>query len=135
MRYVSVPSELHSSEVRSEEFCLSPGRYVRFKPPKQKSASRFVPLDKLVVVRNESIKINKDATYQYAEIGDIDVATGGVTEDTDVTVAGRFSHSRGADQTQGGCDEDRRARHEMVPPRRTQITRTASERNSRTPTA
>ena len=79
MKYVRVPRELRTDEIRDEEFCFSPGRFVRFVPPKQTGASHFAPLDKLVVVRDEAIKAKKGETYRYAEIGDIDVATGGVT--------------------------------------------------------
>lgn len=78
MKYVCVPRELHTSDVLVEEACFSPGRYVRFVPPKQKGASRYAPLDKLVVVREEMVKVRKGETYRYAEIGDIDVATGGI---------------------------------------------------------
>lgn len=78
MKYVRVPQELHSNDIRKAEACFSPGRYVRFVPPTLKGASYFVPLDKLVVVREESIKAVKAHTYRYAEIGDINVSTGGV---------------------------------------------------------
>lgn len=78
MKYVRVPRELNTSDIRAEEFCFSPGRYVRFVPPKKRSASNFVPLDQLVVVREETVKASKSETYRYAEIGDIDVATGGI---------------------------------------------------------
>lgn len=40
--------------------------------------SHFVPLDKLVTVRDESVKAAKADNYRYAEIGNIDVDTGGV---------------------------------------------------------
>lgn len=79
MKYVRAPRELHSTELRAGEACYSPGRYVRFVPPKSRGVSQFAPLDKLVVVREDSVKTRKSATYRYAEIGDIDVATGGVT--------------------------------------------------------
>lgn len=78
MKYVRVPSEVHTRDVAAEGACFSPGRYVRFIPPAQKGASHYVPLDKLVVVRDETTPIEKGATYRYAEIGDINVATGGV---------------------------------------------------------
>src|SRR5579862_1567971 len=78
MKYVRVPRELHISDVLTEEACFSPGRYVRFIPPKQKGASHYVPLDKLVTVREEVVKARKEETYRYAEIGDINVATGGI---------------------------------------------------------
>lgn len=79
MKYVRVPRELHSNELRAGEACFSPGRYVRFVPPKSRGASQYAPLDKLVVVREDSVKARKADTYRYAEIGDINVATGGVT--------------------------------------------------------
>lgn len=78
MKYVRVPRELHTSDVLAEEACFSPGRYVRFVPPTQKGASRYAPLDKLVVVREEVVKARKGETYRYAEIGDINIATGGI---------------------------------------------------------
>jgi hypothetical protein len=78
MKYVRVPGELHTSQVLAEGFCFSPGRYVRFIPPKQKGASHYAPLDKLVVVREDVLKVRKDETYRYAEIGDINVATGAI---------------------------------------------------------
>jgi len=52
---------------------------VLFIPPTQKLASSFAPLDKLVVIRDEPIKAKNDQVYRYAEIGDIDVTTGGVS--------------------------------------------------------
>lgn len=76
MKYVHVPRELHTSDVLAEEACFSPGRYVRFIPPK--GASHYAPLDKLVVVREEIVKAQKGETYRYAEIGDINVTTGGI---------------------------------------------------------
>lgn len=79
MKYVRVPRELNTSDVRGEENCFSPGRYVRFLPPQQKGASHYAPLDKLVVVRDETVKTHKAGIYAYAEIGDINVSTGGVT--------------------------------------------------------
>lgn len=78
MKYVRVPRELHTSDVLAEEACFSPGRYVRFVPPKQKGNSHYVPLDKLVRVREEAVKIQKGENYRYAEIGDINVATGSI---------------------------------------------------------
>jgi hypothetical protein len=79
MKYVHVPTELSISEIRSGGACFSPGRYVRFIPPKSSSASWFVSLDKLVVLRNSQVAVEKSEWYHYAEIGDIDVTTGGVT--------------------------------------------------------
>lgn len=79
MKYVRVPRELHTGDVLAEETCFSPGRYVRFVPPTQKGASHYAPLDKLVHVREETVKAKKGGTYRYAEIGDINVATGGIT--------------------------------------------------------
>lgn len=79
MRYVRVPTEISSQDLRGEAFCFSPGRYVRFVPPtKLGAASQFAPLDQLVTVRDETVKVKKGDTYRYAEIGDIDVDTGGV---------------------------------------------------------
>jgi len=78
MKYVRVPQELQSNDIRQAEACFSPGRYVRFVPPALKGASHFAPLDKLVFVREESVKAVKADTYRYAEIGDINVSTGGV---------------------------------------------------------
>jgi len=79
MKYVSVPSELSVEEIRKNDFCLSPGRYVRFIPPAVKAASYYVPLDKLVEIRNDRAKTTKGEWYRYAEIGDIDVSTGGIS--------------------------------------------------------
>ena len=76
--YVRVSRELHTTEIRAEETCFSPGRYVRFLPPKQKGASHYAPLSKLVIVREEVVRARKGDTYRYAEIGDIDVTTGGI---------------------------------------------------------
>lgn len=78
MRYVRAPSELHCAEIRAEGFCFSPGRYVRFIPPTHSDTLRFAPLGKLVVMRNEVVRVHADEPYRYAEIGDIDVSTGGV---------------------------------------------------------
>lgn len=78
MRYVRVPTEISSAAVRAEAFCFSPGRFVRFVPPQAGAGSHFAPLDKLIVVRDESVKVAKGQTYRYAEIGNIDVDTGGV---------------------------------------------------------
>ncbi|MEQ2006032.1 MAG: hypothetical protein ABMA26_04470 [Limisphaerales bacterium] len=79
MKYVRVPRELHTSDVLAEEACFSPGRYVRFVPPRNTGASHYVPLDKLAVVRDEPVKVQKGEAYRYAEIGDINVANGGVS--------------------------------------------------------
>ena len=78
MQYVSVPRELHTSDISAENMCFSPSRYVRFIPPQQRGASHFVSLDRLVVVREEAVKVRKGDVYRYAEIGDINVATGGI---------------------------------------------------------
>lgn len=78
MRYVHVPREISTEEICSESYCFSPGRYVRFVPPKAGAQSHFVPLDKLVRVRDETVRVDKGENYLYAEIGDIDVSTGGV---------------------------------------------------------
>ena len=78
MKYVRVPRELHVSDVLSEEACFSPGRYVRFDPPKSTGTTHYIPLDKLVILREEPARVRKDETYRYAEIGDIDVQTGTV---------------------------------------------------------
>lgn len=79
MKYVHVPRELHTNDILAEESCFSPGRYVRFIPPTHKSLSHYAPLDKLVLVREEPVKAQKSETYHYAEIGDINIATGGIT--------------------------------------------------------
>lgn len=78
MRYVSVPKELQLSDIQANEACFAPGRYVRFIPPKALSKNNFAPLDKLIILRDSRIVAKKDKIYQYAEIGDIDVATGGI---------------------------------------------------------
>jgi hypothetical protein len=78
VRYVRVPTEISSHDLCSEGFCFSPGRFVRFVPPEAGAGSHFAPLNKLVVVRNESVKVAKGESYRYAEIGNIDVDTGGV---------------------------------------------------------
>ena len=78
MKYVSVPNELSISEIQSNDACFSPGRYVRFIPPKTSSDTQFIPMDKLVVLRDERAVTKKKEKYKYAEIGDIDVNTGGV---------------------------------------------------------
>ena len=78
MKYVRVPRELNTSDVRAEEACFSPGRYVRFVPPKEKGLSHYVTLDKLVIVRDEVVKAQKSEPYRYAEIGDINVSNGGI---------------------------------------------------------
>jgi hypothetical protein len=74
MRYVRVPLEVPAAEVKKSDFCFSPGRYVRFVPPT--TSVDFAPLDRLVVLREEITKARKTDSYQYAEIGDIDVNTG-----------------------------------------------------------
>jgi len=78
MRYVSVPKELPFSEIRASEACFSPGRYVRFIPPKELSKKNFATLDRLILLRESRIVPKKDKPYRYAEIGDIDVGTGGI---------------------------------------------------------
>jgi hypothetical protein len=78
VKYVRVPRELDSRDVLHSEACFSPGRYVRFIPPKQKGSSHYAPLDKLVAIRSEVTKVRKGDLYRYAEIGDINVATGGI---------------------------------------------------------
>lgn len=78
MKYVRVPRELSTSYVLEEGACFSPSRYVRFIPPKERGPSHYAPLSKLVVVREEVMKVRKGETYRYAEIGDINIATGGI---------------------------------------------------------
>jgi len=78
MRYVSVPKELPLSEIRANETCIAPGRYVRFIPPKALSKSYFTTLNKVILLRETHTVAKKDRTYRYAEIGDIDVGTGGI---------------------------------------------------------
>ena len=78
MRYVSIPKELPLSQIRANEICFAPGRYVRFIPPKASSVNHFAPLDKLILMRDSRIIVKKDKPYRYAEIGDINVATGGI---------------------------------------------------------
>jgi hypothetical protein len=78
VKYVSVPDELHITEISAGEVCFAPGRYVRFIPPRGSSRSNFVSLDKLVVLRDSHITVSKDRAYRYAEIGDVDVDTGGI---------------------------------------------------------
>lgn len=78
MRYVSVPKELPLSEIRASEACFAPGRYVRFIPPKALSTKNFATLDRLILLRESRIVTKKDKPYRYAEIGDIDVGTGGI---------------------------------------------------------
>ncbi len=78
MRYVKVPTEIAIADIQAEGACFSPGRYVRFIPPKPTSSSTFAPLDKLVVWRGSRTKILKSEWYNYAEIGDINVHTGGI---------------------------------------------------------
>ncbi len=78
MRYVSVPKELRLSEIRGGEACFAPGRYVRFIPPKALSENNFTTLDKLIVLRDARLVAKKDKIYRYAEIGDINVNTGGI---------------------------------------------------------
>ncbi|WP_394689187.1 hypothetical protein [Hoeflea sp.] len=82
MRYVKVPSQIHSSELRSTDAVLSPGRYVRFIPPSSSKSVEYIQLDKLVNVAEGTVKINNAVKYRYAEIGSIDVETGGVRFDT-----------------------------------------------------
>jgi hypothetical protein len=79
MKYVGAPKELQSADVRASEACFSPGRYVRFIPPAEKGGSHYETLDKIVIVRDETLKARKDGRYRYAEIGDINTSTGGVT--------------------------------------------------------
>lgn len=78
MRFVHVPTAISSTELCREDFCFSPGRYVRFIPPEAGNAVVFHPLDRLVTVRNASVKVSRGAACRYAEIGDIDIDTGGI---------------------------------------------------------
>ncbi len=79
MKYVRVPKELATTDVLEEGACFSPGRYVRFIPPTLRGASHYAPLDKLVVIRDEQVTAENGRDYRYAEIGDINVTTGGIT--------------------------------------------------------
>lgn len=79
MRYVSVPKELPLSGISLNNACFAPGRYVRFVPPNTKAQKIFAPLDKLIVLRETKIIPQKEKYYRYAEIGDIDVNTGGIS--------------------------------------------------------
>lgn len=79
MKYVRIPTELPISDVVANSACLSPGRYARFIPPEVTKHSWFAPLDKLVILRESRATVKRGDSYKYAEIGDIDVGTGGVT--------------------------------------------------------
>lgn len=79
MKYVHVPTTLLSNEVRREGCCFSPSKYLRFIPPDR---SNYVTLDKLVELREKKINTKKGETYHYAEIGDIDIYTGGISFNT-----------------------------------------------------
>lgn len=79
MDYVKVPSALSNNDILAEDACFSPGRYVRFIPPELKGYSHYVPLNKLVHIRDEVTKASKHNDYRYVEIGDINVATGGIS--------------------------------------------------------
>lgn len=79
MQYVHVPSEISIADIQADGYCFAPGRYVKFIPPSKKSASNFAPLDKLLILRDTQTKISKDEQYHYAEIGDIEVTTGGIS--------------------------------------------------------
>ena len=46
---------------------------------RSKELSVICPLDRLVRVREESVKARKSEIYRYAEIGDINVTTGGIS--------------------------------------------------------
>ena len=78
MQYVDIPRQLSSNEILDADFCYSPGRYVRFIPPKIKSKTHFASLDELVELRSEKAEIAKGQSYSYAEIGDINVFTGDI---------------------------------------------------------
>jgi hypothetical protein len=78
MLYVRVPREITTKDLSENDCCFSPGRYVRFVPPSTSSGMNFVPLDRLVKVRDEVVQVKKANFYRYAEIGDIDVRTGGI---------------------------------------------------------
>lgn len=78
MRYVRIPREISTRELKASDFCFSPGRFVRFIPPPKTGEVDFVPLDRLVKVRAEVANVRKGDFYQYAEIGDIDIDTGGI---------------------------------------------------------
>jgi len=78
MRYISVPKELRFSEIQGIDACFAPGRYVRFIPPSTRSQNDFAPLNRLIILRESRIIPKKDNIYRYAEIGDIDVDTGGI---------------------------------------------------------
>ena len=79
MKYIHVPMELSISEMRAGGAFFSPGRYMRFIPSKANTASNFAPLDKLLVLRDSRVKVKNGDWYHYAEIGDIDVTTGGIS--------------------------------------------------------
>jgi hypothetical protein len=82
VKYVNVPKELSIAEIRANGGCFAPGRYIRFIPPHTTGTTgttQFAPLDKLIVLREGHVTTTRAAWYHYAEIGDIDVSTGGIT--------------------------------------------------------
>lgn len=78
MPHVHVPNEVSVREIQENAACLSPGRYVRFIPPKKPQNSKYETLDKLAVLRESKVKAKKNEWYYYADIGGINVATGGI---------------------------------------------------------
>jgi hypothetical protein len=78
VKYVRVPDEIDAADIAASEYCFSPAKYLRFLPTAVNS-SRFLPLDQIVVVREERMRVKRGEIYRYAEIGDIDIHTGGVS--------------------------------------------------------
>ncbi|MGP4069104.1 hypothetical protein [Halobacillus sp. B29] len=79
MNYFKVPREINSKNINKNDACFSPSKYRQFVVPnKDTSKVKYENLNKLVVLREETFKIHKTELYKYAEIGDIDVNTGGI---------------------------------------------------------
>lgn len=79
MKYVRVPTSIPIHEIRQNGAIFAPGRFVRLALPERHPGIDYVPLDALIVLRDSTIKVDQRTRYHYAEIGDIEVTTGGVT--------------------------------------------------------
>ncbi len=77
-KYVNVPENISVEDCISNNYCLAPSKHIGFSP---KPSVSFKTLDTLCKESTNKEKIKKEGTYNYTEIGNIDVSSGYVESD------------------------------------------------------
>lgn len=74
MRYVEIQNSISIKDIANNNYCLAPSKYSFF----YSKSNRFIPLGKIIGIKNDRIGVQKDSKYYYIEIGDINVNNGSV---------------------------------------------------------